>query len=45
VFVRAKPGKKTKHGIGSSTGGAPKIVVAVKPHVISNGKGTTKATS
>ncbi|KAI7743716.1 hypothetical protein M8C21_002222 [Ambrosia artemisiifolia] len=41
VVVQAKPGKKTKHGVG----GAPKIVVAVKPHV-STGKGTTiKGTS
>ncbi|KAK9048324.1 hypothetical protein SSX86_032713 [Deinandra increscens subsp. villosa] len=39
VVVRAKPGKKTKNG----GGGAPKIVVAVKPHV-SNGKGTIKGT-
>ncbi|XP_076908334.1 protein IQ-DOMAIN 10-like isoform X1 [Bidens hawaiensis] len=39
VVVRAKPGKKTKHGGGN--GGAPKIVVAVKTHV-SNGRDSIK---
>lgn len=39
VIARPKPGKKTRHG----SGGAPKIVVAVKPQT-SNAKGTIKAT-
>lgn len=40
VVVRPKPGKKAKLGVG----GAPKIVVAVKPQMSNHGKGTNKAT-